>query len=170
MILACRKQLIHTLLVPADSIEAIQEAWTSLVRRGTLPALQERLNQEAGFEVRRGDYSILARLHAAGPTPISELAEALSLDISTVSRSIKELSEQGMVERQRGQDQRQVVAATTPAGVERMLALRAVRERVLRSILSEWSEEDRRALSALLGRLSEGFAEYLRDPNTAVLR
>lgn len=149
--------------MPTDNVESIQEAWTLLVRRGTLPALQERLNREAGFEVRRGDYAILARLHAGGPTPISELADALGMDISTISRAVKELSEQGMVERRRGRDQRQVVAATTPAGVERMFELRAVRERMLRSILREWSEDDRRALSALLTRLSDGFAEYVRE-------
>jgi len=161
---------MNNLPVPTDSIEAIQEAWTVLVRRATLPAFQERLNREAGFEVRRGDYAILTRLHAVGPTPISELAEALGMDISTISRSIKELSEQGMVERRRGQDQRQVVAETTPAGLERMLALRAVRERMLRIILNDWSEDDLRVLSALLSRLSAGFAEYLREPGSAVVR
>jgi len=41
---------------------------------------------------------------------------------------------------------------------------------MLRIILSDWSEDDRRALSVLLSRLSAGFAEYLREPGAAVLR
>lgn len=149
--------------VEDSSIAAITEAWTALVRRAMQPGFEERLSREAGFDVRRGDYAILAHLEAHGPTSISGVAEALGLDTSTISRAIKDLFRRRMVERRRGDDQRLVVVAASPLGAQRLIRLRALRERVIRTILSDWSVEDRRALSDFLLRLSEGFADYLAD-------
>lgn len=150
-----------------EGIERIEAAWMILIRRAALPAMQERLNREAGFEVRRGDYSILAHLAAQGPASVSDVALNVGVEVSTVSRAIKELGDQGFIERRKGEDQRQVIVGLTAAGRARMLTLRAVRERMFGTLLRDWPAADTQRLGELLTRLSEDFDAYLRQTPAA---
>ena len=62
-------------------------------------------------------YSILARLGRAGPSPIQDLARLLVMDRSTLGHLLRPLEKRGLVRlRASEQDGRSRVAALTPAG------------------------------------------------------
>jgi len=134
----------------------------TLVRRAALPAMQKMLNREAGFEVRRGDYAILAYLDANGPASVSDVALSVGVEVSTVSRAIRDMGDEGFLERRKGEDQRQMIVGLTEAGRERMLTLRAVRERMFSTLLEDWPGDEIGQLGDLMTRLSDDFDAYLR--------
>ncbi|MEW1957468.1 MarR family winged helix-turn-helix transcriptional regulator [Kineococcus sp. NPDC059986] len=89
-----------------------------------------------------------------GPLRISEVAEHLSLDLSTVSRQISHLKQRGLLASSPdpvdGRSQRLNV---TPAGVEE---LRRVRRAVVGRLvdhLDDWGDDEVETLTHLLGRL-----------------
>jgi DNA-binding MarR family transcriptional regulator len=150
-----------------ESIVELEHAWVQLIRRAELPAFDEHLRRESGVELSRPAYVVLARLADLGPLQVSELATQLGVDISTMSRTIKHLDQQGFVSRGRGSDQRCVVLEITATGHEVVQRRRAAGQQLLGQILTGWDDADRRELTRLMVRLSDDFAHYadnLRDP------
>ncbi|MBM6401631.1 MarR family winged helix-turn-helix transcriptional regulator [Phycicoccus sonneratiae] len=96
---------------------------------------------------------------------VSELADAVHSDVSTVSRQVSTLVEHGLVVRQPDPaDGRAHVLAVTDAGTDLLLALREGRDRWLQGLLSEWSDDDVRDLTAHLARLAADLETSLTDP------
>jgi DNA-binding MarR family transcriptional regulator len=93
---------------------------------------------------------------------VSDLATKVELDASTVSRQIKQLEDEGLIERTSDPaDGRASLVRLTPLGEEQIQA--ALRRRFLRikNALDPWSDADKDALRTLLNRL----ANDLRDAN-----
>lgn len=89
-----------------------------------------------------------------GPSRVSELAEAVHADVSTVSRQVSTLVDLGFVSRQADPDDgRAQVLAVTDDGEDLLLALRENRERWLQGLLADWSDDDVRSLTTWLVRL-----------------
>lgn len=151
---------------PDPTIASLQRAWLTLSRQAQLPGTDERLRREAGIDLARPALTALARLTDQGPLTISELAATSGVDISTMSRTLKHLTDRGFARRQRGGDLRCIVIEITPDGrmaVEQMIA---AGQRVLRDLLGDWNEADLSQLAHLLTRFSEDFVRYAnRDPN-----
>jgi len=109
----------------------------------------------------RGDpepaaFAVLATLcHGAAPRP-SELASAVRLDLSTVSRHAQALEADGYLVKVRdprdGRSCRLKATAAGRAAVSRALARRA---EFFRRATSRWPPQDLRTLVALLARLAE---------------
>ncbi len=66
--------------------------------------------------LRGTQFPILAVLAAAGAATMTELADALVMDRTTLTRNLKPLLDRGLVERGEGEDRRQRPIAITPAG------------------------------------------------------
>ncbi|MFI5832715.1 MarR family winged helix-turn-helix transcriptional regulator [Micromonospora sp. NPDC051300] len=117
-------------------------------RRGT-GTMEHRLLDRAA-------YVILRHLDVAGPQNVSALAARLNLDGSTVTRQVSALQRDGLISRTPDPaDGRGTVISATPAGLQRMAAVRAARTRLYGEMLSAWSETDRDTLAELLHRLNE---------------
>src|SRR4051794_20846562 len=63
-------------------------------------------------------FTLLARLHAAGAIIMTELAEAAALDRTTLTRNLKPLIERGYVRTVSGKDRRERLVALTDRGRE----------------------------------------------------
>ena len=143
-----------------EPIAALQRAWSDLTRRAHLPSMYERVQRDAGTGLAAPAFAVLARLDDQGPLQISELASLGGVDISTMSRTLRHLCDDGYVQRERGADLRCVVMEITDQGRETVGRMRTASQRMLAHILSDWSESDRAELTRLLTRLAGDFSCY----------
>ncbi|PRY17107.1 MarR family winged helix-turn-helix transcriptional regulator [Kineococcus rhizosphaerae] len=97
----------------------------------------------------------LAVVHQRGPLRISEVAEHLSLDLSTVSRHVTHLKAKGLLtsapDPDDGRSQR---LSVTDAGVEELRTFRRALVDRLVEHLDGWDDVDVDDLTRLLGRLT----------------
>ncbi len=107
-----------------------------------------------------GTFPVLHHLAATGPTRQGHLAEALGLDASTVSRHVRALVEDGLVQAERDpSDGRATVLSVAPAG-ERALVERLHRHReVLAVATSGFTAEERAELVRLLGKFADTLSQ-----------
>jgi DNA-binding MarR family transcriptional regulator len=127
----------------------LEQALSALLRRG----LSVRLADDA-TPVERTGYALLADLHDHGPQRLSDVACAVRLEKSTVSRQVAGLEERGLVERRPDlADRRAHLLALTEDGQRVVQTTRARRQQWLREALAGWSVHDRATLAQLLERL-----------------
>jgi DNA-binding MarR family transcriptional regulator len=102
----------------------------------------------------------LAVVHQRGPMRISEVAEHLALDLSTVSRQVTHLRQQGFLDSSPdpgdGRSQRLTVNA---GGVEELRRTRRVLVGKLVDQLEDWPDQEVGDLTRLLGKLATATAE-----------
>jgi DNA-binding MarR family transcriptional regulator len=142
------------------TIAALQRAWMTLSRQAQLPGADERLQREAGIDLARPSVVALARLNDHGPLTISDLATLAGVDISTMSRTLKHLTDRGLARRRRGDDLRSVLVEITPEGSQRVEQMVAAGQRMLVTMLDGWSQHDIFELARLLGKFSEDFVRF----------
>jgi DNA-binding MarR family transcriptional regulator len=91
--------------------------WLELGRRVLSRKLSSSLYPEFAGKLSRGQLHALMLLAEAGEPCIGELASALSLDESTVTRLVDKLEADGLAERRRSAtDRRSTTVVMTPAG------------------------------------------------------
>lgn len=132
-------------------------AWKSFLRSHALltRALDEELQSRERLSL--GDYDVLVRLANAPRRrlPMCDLADAVVLSRSGLTRRVDRLERAGLVCRSRGEaDARNVEASLTEAGRKR---LRGARDTHLAGVeerfQSRFGEQDLDTLAELLGRL-----------------
>ncbi len=110
----------------------------------------------AGAPVDRAGFALLARLADLGDARPSDLAAALGVDLSTVSRQARHLEDAGLLDRGTDPDDGRACRLTVnEAGRELLDDMRAGRQQLLARALSDWSPEDRDRLTDLLTRLAD---------------
>jgi DNA-binding MarR family transcriptional regulator len=113
------------------------EAWRDLLDRHarTTSALERRLQHEHGLGV--SEYEVLERLAAAGKDArMQELADAVHLSQSALSRVVARLEADGLVHRGMcPEDRRGIMACLTDAGRTRYEAARPTHREVLAETL-----------------------------------
>ena len=115
--------------------------------------------QTAGEPVDGPALVVLQQIGCAGPLRLSDLAAALGLDASTVSRQVRALEESGYVRRAGDPvDRRAALLGLEPAGRRLLDQAIARRRALLEHALAHWAPEDRAALSELLSRLADDLA------------
>jgi DNA-binding MarR family transcriptional regulator len=113
--------------------------------------------QRGRGEVRidRSGQSVLGTLDDLGEVRLSDVAATLQLDVSTVSRQVRVLTDHGLLRRRSDPDDgRASLLELTAAGRRELNRIRAHRVQVLTSATSAWPEEDRRRLLDLLDDLA----------------
>ena len=99
----------------------IEQALVNLVRRATDPRGNASLKARSGIDLERAASVLLSRVDELGPARLSDVAAAAGVEISTASRPIARLVEQGYVERSTDPaDGRACLLRCTPAGREVM--------------------------------------------------
>ncbi len=89
------------------------------------------------------------------PLRVSALADAVHVDVSTVSRQVSTLVDLGLVERGPDPDDGRAQAlSVTPDGEALLLAIREGREQWLRGLLADWPDDDVQAFASFLSRFS----------------
>ena len=136
-----------------SAIETVSRELVSLVRglrelHGTV-ALASRHPVDASGAV------ILSRLELLGPSRLSTIAAALSLDLSTVSRQVPALERYGWVARERDpEDHRAQLLELTASGREVLDDVRRSRAEVLTRLLPDWTDAELVAFAGQLARFN----------------
>ncbi len=108
-----------------------------------------------GVRVDRAGYMCLVTLSERGELRLSDLAQLMTLDVSTASRQVRGLEDAGLVVR-RGDpdDRRAALLALTPAGERALQIQLEVRTGLLGDAMADWTDSDRDTLRRLLSRLA----------------
>ena len=143
---------------PTSPHADLERALTRLVRRAFLPTAGQRVRAEAGLDLERAAYSTLVRIADLDGPRLSELAAALGLDVSTTSRHVKRLVDDGYVAVSTDpEDARARRYHPTVTGRDALDQVREVRRAVLARLLEEWSTDEVVTLARGLDRIVDVF-------------
>lgn len=130
----------------------------SLFVRWSRRELHGQANKEAGVEIEQSAAVILGALHFHGPVRMSDLAEHLSLDRSTVSRQVADVVDKGWVSRlEDAADARATRLTLTPDGRALRRKLANAFGKVCMDLVADWKPEDRLTFVRLMDKLADRF-------------
>ena len=140
-----------------DELAAIERALEQLLRLYASRKVHARRSAAAGVMITQQGYLLLRRLQEDGDLPMGELARITQMDPAAAGRQVRQLEEDGLVTRTRGEaDGRVVVVTVTPRGAAVRQRLSTVGEDHMSDVLADWPPEDREQLARLLPRFVEG--------------
>ena len=151
----------------------LQQALGVIARRAKDLALHEHLGARVGYPLEGPYFGTLSRLATTGTATVSELAELLNLELSTVSRRVRVLEERRLIEREPGSDRRTSLLRLTEEGEQMFLALEQGWRQMLTEVVADWDPVDVDRFSALFTRFAADFDRYadgLRTNGTASTR
>ncbi|MET7282485.1 MarR family transcriptional regulator [Kribbella sp. NPDC005582] len=143
---------------PTEPLVAeIEQQLSALFRRARSASMM--MARRVHPDMDAAGYALISQIEFAGGAGTgvraSEVAQALGLDKSTVSRGITQLETLGLIERVGDPDDgRARLLKLTPLGAERFSALRAQRQQEFRAIFDRWQAADLADLGRLLGHLN----------------
>jgi DNA-binding MarR family transcriptional regulator len=121
-----------------------------------------------GSTVTRTGYWVLVRVSEVEPARLSDLATSVELDLSTISRQIRDLAAAGLIARDPDPaDGRAVLLSLTERGAAVLESVSEARRRVLARAIADWTDEERNALASGLLRLGAGLHDTRVPPGTA---
>jgi DNA-binding MarR family transcriptional regulator len=138
----------------------VQQALGVVARRAKDLGLHERLGARVGYPLEGPYYGTLSRLATTGTATVSELAELLNLELSTVSRRVRVLEDRHLIEREPGTDRRTSHLRLTPEGKQMFHALEQGWREMLSEIVADWPDEDVDRFSELFTRFAADFERY----------
>jgi DNA-binding MarR family transcriptional regulator len=142
----------------ADLLADVEQELSVLFRRARSASML--LARRVHPEMDAAGYALISQveLGTAGGGPgvrASDVAQALGLDKSTVSRGLAQLESLGLIERVGDPDDgRARLLRLTATGSARFDAMRAQRQTEFRAILARWDATDLSGLARLLARLN----------------
>lgn len=143
-----------TVTAPTSACPALEAGSTLVPDLFRIARRLRRLGGHAQIDV--AALLVLHRLAYEAPRRPSDLATDVGLDLSTVSRHIRALTDAGLVSRDADpSDGRSFRLSVTDAGAELLVQSLQRRERGVQRALSDWDESDIDQLRALLGRLAD---------------
>jgi DNA-binding MarR family transcriptional regulator len=139
---------------------AALSAWKNFLRAHArlMRELDDELRERHGFAL--GDFDVLIQLALAprGRLRMCDLAEAVVLSPSGLSRRVERLERAGLVKRERGErDARNIEPRLTAAGRRQLARLRKTHwDGVKQRFADQFSTEELQVMEGLLGRLTGG--------------
>jgi DNA-binding MarR family transcriptional regulator len=142
----------------------LNEALDRLIRRAGLPRVQQRLNAAAGVSLDRSSYWLASWLTDAESLRLSDLADVLRTDLSTVSRQVQAAERAGLVERRPDtSDGRASRVHLTVGGRDALERVRSVQRAEILAAIAEWLPEDQQRFADLMSRFALGFLAWAVD-------
>jgi DNA-binding MarR family transcriptional regulator len=109
----------------------------------------------SGLRLEPAGVHVIGRLAALGPVRLTELASALGLDPSSVSRQVTAVERAGYVRREPDPDDgRAIRLVLTDKGRQAAASVQQKRAQALKVLTPGWSDHDHEELAALLARLN----------------
>lgn len=134
-----------------DPLESVARELGLLIRG--LKGMHSAVLASVGCRVELPASALLARLDEHGRQRPSALAEALHVDLSSISRQVASLEREGWVRRERDpQDSRAALLELTDEGRRVLDDVRRARVAHLRRQLPDWSDEELAHFAAQLHR------------------
>ncbi|MFN2536906.1 MAG: MarR family winged helix-turn-helix transcriptional regulator [Mycobacteriales bacterium] len=142
-----------------DSHALLWNEISSLVRG--LKDLNNHAIVASGLRLEPAGVHVLGRLLTLGPVRLTELATALGLDPSSVSRQVTLVERAGYVRREADPDDgRATRLVLTDKGRHAAVSVHEKRAHALKVLTPGWSETDHKELAALLARLNHDVAAH----------
>ncbi|WP_284528644.1 MarR family winged helix-turn-helix transcriptional regulator [Microbacterium sp. T2.11-28] len=117
------------------------------------PALQGDILAKSGETIDQPSHQTLRHLLAWGPMRPTALSEVLATGASYVSKIVRRLESDGLVERKKDPtDRRATLISLTPAGEEAARGVYALGDRMIAEVLAGWSPADVRRYTELTQR------------------
>ncbi|EHS52713.1 transcriptional regulator, MarR family [Rhizobium sp. PDO1-076] len=139
-----------------DPSGVIHGALVDIVGIMNSPQRDAAMIREAGISLDRALFPLLLMVARKGPISVTDLADLVGRDHSTVSRQIPKLEELGLIERRSaGADRRVREAVITPAGTQMTAIIDGTRKQLAGRLLKDWSEEDLQSLAVLIRKLAD---------------
>lgn len=143
----------------SDEYAAISRELGQFMRRMT--RVQSKRADPDGPALDRAAFQLLHRLVADGPARLSTLATDMVVDLSVVSRQIAALEAAGLVVRASDPaDRRASLIAASDAGTDLFNRKRARFQEWLRTMLADWTEDERTEFARLMKRFNEAMASH----------
>jgi DNA-binding MarR family transcriptional regulator len=144
-----------------DDYTAIQMAFGEVGRRSKDFHLLESIGARVGYSLEGPYYGTLSRLGLVEQCTVTELAEMLALELSTVSRRVRELEERGLVERRPSPtDRRTSYLRLTADGRRLFEALSTAWRDMLGEVLADWDPGSVAEFRHLFDRFAADLARY----------
>jgi DNA-binding MarR family transcriptional regulator len=148
--------------VDPEPVGQIEHALGALLRLTRAPRFAETVRQRAGAEIDRAGYGVLVRVAELGPVRLSELAQYLGLDVSTVSRQVQHLEQRGLVERSPDPlDRRAALLDLSEQGRETTHRMRDAWCETVADVVKTWRPADIARFGSLLDRFVADVVKYL---------
>jgi DNA-binding MarR family transcriptional regulator len=110
-----------------------------------------------GESIDRAGYWLLVSVSEQAPLRLSDLAGSVELDLSTVSRQMRDLVDAGLITKVPDpQDGRASLLSLSERGTAVLDAVSVARLEILAEALAEWTDDERTALASGLHRLAAG--------------
>jgi DNA-binding MarR family transcriptional regulator len=140
-------------------------AWRDLRRGATTAVLRDRVFGVGPGAVEPGHMDVLDLLVQRGRCRMSELASALRVDPSTVTRMLQRMEAAGLAQRlpSTSGDRRAVMVTLTATGHERHAAVADRRATMLTEIMARFNDSERARLVELLERFIESADKYVAE-------
>src|SRR3954447_1504520 len=141
-------------------MDSAAHLWSEIVGliRG-LKDLNASAIDAAGLRLEPAGVHVLNRLALLGPVRLTDLATALGLDPSSVSRQVTAVERAGYVRREADPaDGRATRLVLTDRGREAADSVQEKRAQALKVLTPGWSDHDHEELAALLARLNHDLA------------
>ncbi len=139
-----------------EEVQVIHAALADLVGIMNSPQRDAGMIREAGISLDRALFPLLLTIDRKGPIGVTELADLVGRDYTTVSRQVPKLEELGLIERQASTADRRVrEAVITEEGREMAGTVDATRKQVVSRMLADWNKRDLQALGKLMRRLAD---------------
>ena len=117
-----------------------------------------------GVSINRTGHWLLVRVSESAPVRLSEIADSVDLDLSTISRQVRDLVAAGLLGKVPDPaDGRAALLSLTERGVAVLESVSEARRRVLAEAISDWTDEERNALASGLLRLGVGLQKARAD-------
>lgn len=143
-------------------LDSVDTALATILRRARLPRFHAVLNARAGTDIEPSALAVLSRIDALAPVRLSDLAQHLGLETSTVCRHVQNLEAAGFLDRAGDPfDGRAKLMALNPVGRRTLGRLRRARRQLFAEVLETWSEADRHRFAGLLERFADGFGDRI---------
>ena len=136
---------------PAKAATTAEDAFMQLIL-ATGRRFRSRID---GDTVDPSQAALLYTLKCRGALRLGDIAEAMQLDASTVSRHVQQLGDRGFIEREPDPvDGRARIIALSPAGAASLKKSFDQRRAFLTTALADWDDADRERLRHDLTRLT----------------
>lgn len=126
------------------------------LRRAARSVTQHFNNAFAGTGVTATQFTALSVLRALGPTPVAQLADAIVVEPSTLSRNLSVLVKNGLVAMVAGKDRRQRAVSLTRAGRDALTRGYPIWVEAQRQIEASFQEGEFRGALTLVRKMAGG--------------
>jgi DNA-binding MarR family transcriptional regulator len=132
----------------------VERALETLFRLNASRKVHARRAAAAGVVISQPGFVLLRRIQEDGPLSLGELARLTDMDPAATGRQIRQLEQDGLVERgPSSADGRVTYVRVTPEGDDVRRRISEVLDQHMEDVLHEWSKADRADLARLLSRL-----------------